>query len=69
MNTRIGGIEEINAINEMIEKSLNAKLVVNKSIYRGIKITINGATKSIESENYNLTYCKKEGDIYSYPNI
>ena len=69
-DTQLSGLsEEILELNKMIERSSDAKLVVNKSIYRGIKVTINGATKSIESENYNLTYCKREGEISSYPNI
>lgn len=61
--------EEVNEVSALIDKSMNARLVVNKSIYRGIKITINGATKNIESENYNLTYCKRGADVISYPNV
>lgn len=61
--------DEIHKINALIDKSVNAKLIVNKSIYRGTKITINGVTKNIESENYNLTYCKRGADIISYPNV
>lgn len=64
-----GFTEEVNAISTLIDKSVNARLVVSKSIYRGTRITINGVTKNIESENYNLTYCKRGADIISYPNI
>lgn len=64
-----GLTEELKAVNELISKAANARLVVNKSIYRGTKITINGAVKNIESENYNLTYCKRGADVVSYPNV
>lgn len=64
-----GLVEEVNAVSTLIDKSTNARLVVNKSIYRGTKITINGATKNIDSENYNITYCKRGVDVISYPNV
>ena len=48
---------------------MNAKLVVTKSIYRGTKVTINGVTKNVESENYNVTFVKKGADVISYPNV
>ncbi|MFW5629966.1 MAG: DUF342 domain-containing protein [Acetivibrio ethanolgignens] len=47
----------------------NAKLVVQKSIYRGSKLTINGIHRMIESENYNVTYCRRGGEIEFYANI
>lgn len=52
-----------------IEKSEGAKLVVQKSIYRGIKLTINGVQKMIESQNYNVTYCRRGGEIEFYANV
>ena len=69
-DTQLAGLtEEVKRISALVDKSANARLVVNKSIYRGTKITINGVTKNIESENYNLTYCKRGADVVSYPNV
>lgn len=56
-------------IEELIKRAALAKIVVAKSIYRGTVIIINGEKKHIDSENYNITYCKKNGEIISYPNI
>lgn len=52
-----------------IEDAQSARLVVRKSIYRGSKITINGVQRIIESENYNVTYCRRGGDIEFYANV
>ncbi len=69
-DTQLSGLmEEIRRINDLVDRSANAKLVVSKSIYRGTKITINGVTKNVESENYNVTYAKKGADVISYPNV
>lgn len=62
-------MEEIRKISNFIDRSSMAKLVVTKSIYRGTKVTINGVTKNIESENYNVTYVKKGAELISYPNV
>lgn len=56
-------------VEDLIKRSALAKIVVSKSIYRGAVIIINGEKKHIDSENYNITYCKKNGEIISYPNI
>ncbi len=61
--------EEVRKISNFIDRSSDARLVVTKSIYRGTKVTINGVTKNIESENYNVTYAKKGADVVSYPNV
>lgn len=61
--------EEVRKISDFIDRSSDARLVVTKSIYRGTKVTINGVTKNIESENYNVTYAKKGADVVSYPNV
>lgn len=61
--------EEVKRISTFIERSSMARLVVTKSIYRGTKVTINGATKNIESENYNVTYTKKGAEVISYLNV
>ncbi|MEG1741588.1 MAG: FapA family protein [Acetivibrio sp.] len=52
-----------------IENSTTARLVVLKSIYRGSKVSINGVTKMMESENYNVTYFKKANEIEFKANI
>lgn len=61
--------QEIRKCKINVENSQNAKLVVNKSIYRGTKITINGVSKIIESENYNVTYYLENQEITFKPNI
>lgn len=62
-------LESKERIEDVIERSALAKVVVSKSIFRGTTLVINGERKHIESENYNVTYCKKNGEIISYPNI
>lgn len=52
-----------------IEDSQRARLVVRKSIYRGTKLVINGIQRMIESENYNVTYCRRGGEIEFYANV
>lgn len=61
--------KDINDTKQKIENSKGAKLVVNKSIYRGTKIVINRVQRVIESENYNVTYVKENGDITFRQNI
>lgn len=67
--TLISISQELRNLRINVENSQNAKLVVHKSIYRGTKITINGTVKLIESENYNVTYSEKMGEIVSTQNI
>lgn len=62
-------LESKKKIEDLIERSSLAKVVVSKSIFRGTTLVINGERKHIGSENYNVTYCKKNGEIISYPNI
>lgn len=61
--------QELRNLRVNVENSQGARLVVHKSIYRGTKITINGTVKLIESENYNVTYSEKMGEIVSIQNI
>lgn len=53
----------------IMDRARKGTVVVHKSIYRGVVININDHEKYITSENYNLTYQVKEGEISSYPNI
>lgn len=69
-DTKISGLQqEIRRCKINIENAQGAKLKVNKSIYRGAKITINGVSRIIESENYNVTYYKDGAEISFKPNI
>lgn len=61
--------EEVKKYQTLIHNSFGARLVVNKSIYRGVAITINGVTQRVHSENYNVTYCKDGAEITFIPNI
>ena len=61
--------EEKEKYEAWVMNAQNAKLVVQKSIYRGSKLVINGVQRMIEMENYNVTYCRKGGDIEFYANI
>ena len=61
--------KELGNLQINIENSQEAKLIVRKSIYRGTKININGSMKLIESENYNVTYYEKQGEINFKQNI
>lgn len=61
--------EEKEKYETWIENAQNAKLVVQKSIYRGCKLTINGIQRMVESENYNVTYCRRGGEVEFYANI
>lgn len=62
-------LQELSTLRANVENSTNAKLVVNKSIYRGAKLSINGITKLIEYENYNVTYVAQKGEIVSKQNF
>lgn len=53
----------------IMEKARRGVVVVHKSIYRGVVINISDHEKFITSENYNLTYQVKEGEVSSFPNI
>ncbi len=61
--------EQKQKYNNWIEDSENARLVIRKSIYRGTKLTINGVQRMIESENYNVTYCRRGAEIEFYANV
>lgn len=61
--------EDIRRTKEKIENSQGARLIVRKSIYRGAKVVINRVQRVIESENYNVTYVKENGEITFKPNI
>lgn len=62
-------VEEKEKYETWIANAQNAKLIVQKSIYRGSKLTINGIQRMIESENYNVTYCRRGGEVEFYANI
>lgn len=62
-------MEEKQRYERWIEDARNARLVIEKSIYRGSKLTINGVQRMIESENYHVTYCRKGGEIEFYANV
>lgn len=61
--------QELRNLQRNIKNAEGAKLVVQKSIYRGTKLNINGCTKLIESENYNVTYYENQGEIVFKQNI
>lgn len=61
--------EEKEKYENWVSNAQNAKLVVEKSIYRGSKLTINGIQRMIESENYNVTYCRRGGEVEFYANV
>ncbi|MBD5090084.1 MAG: DUF342 domain-containing protein [Clostridiales bacterium] len=54
---------------EKIGKCSNARIIVVKSIYPGVILTINGITERIKTENYNSTYQKKGYEIGFTSNI
>lgn len=76
LRMKISRESELNTLNEekmkyekWIENAQNARLVVEKSIYRGTKLTINGVQQIIESENYHVTYCRRGGELEFYANV
>lgn len=54
---------------EKMGKCSNARIIVAKSIYPGVILTINGITERIKTENYNSTYQKKGYEIGFTSNI
>lgn len=58
--------------NELLEKmalAANARIIVLKSIYPGVTLKVNGCTRRIVSENYNVTYQKQGTEIEVISNI
>lgn len=60
--------EKLNIL-KLMEKTSTAKIIVSRSIYPRTTLTINGETKNIRTENYNVTYRRKDGEISFVPNI
>lgn len=56
-------------INTIAERSNKAMVVVHKSIYSGVIVNINDSEKLITSENYNVTYHIKDGEVSFSSNI
>lgn len=54
---------------KIIGKTVNPKIYVNKSIYAGSILTINGVTQIIKSENYNVNYYRNGIELSFQPNI
>lgn len=52
-----------------MEKISNSKIVVRKSIYPGVEISINGTKELLKSENYNVTYQKRAMEIACFSNV
>lgn len=76
LRAKISRESEIATLNEKkkkyerwVEDARDARLVVEKSIYRGSKLTINGVQRMIESENYNVTYVRRGGEVEFYANV
>lgn len=76
LRTKISRESEIKTLTEQkqryerwIEDAKDARLTVQKSIYRGSKLIINGVQRMIESENYNVTYCRRGGEVEFYSNV
>ncbi len=55
--------QEVRSTRIKIDNAGDAKIIVSKNIYRGAKITINGVTKILETDNYNVFYVKEDGEI------
>jgi hypothetical protein len=51
------------------ELSEEAKVVVHKSIYPGTRLTVNNVDKMITTENYNVTYRRRHGEVEFVANI
>lgn len=60
---------EKNAIIELLSKIANSRVIVRKSIYPGVILTINGVQEMIKSENYNVYYQKKGLELEFVANI
>lgn len=50
-------------------KAASSKIIVRKSIYSGVLISINGISNLLTSQNYNSTYVKKGAELTFIPNI
>lgn len=55
-------------VNKM-EKSSNSKIIVRKTIYPGVLLTINGVSDLLTTQNYNSTYIKKGAELTFIPNL
>lgn len=53
----------------IMEKVSQSKISVDKTIYPGVKLCINGTELNIKKENYNVTYRKKGVEIETIPNM
>jgi hypothetical protein len=60
---------EKNAIIELLSKIANARVIVRKSIYPGVILTVNGVQEMVKSENYNVYYQKKGIELEFLANI
>lgn len=52
-----------------LDKAVHSKLIVQKNIYPGINLTINGCTTNILEENYSVTYHVSGMEIVVIPNV
>lgn len=53
----------------LMERVANAKIIVRKSVYPRSTLVINGVSKKLRTENYNVTYKKEDGEIRFTSNI
>lgn len=54
---------------ELVNKSELAKVRVNKSIYPGVTINLNDVIYINKSENFNVCYEKRGGNVVAVPNL
>lgn len=62
-------IKEKSKLLNIMEKVTDSKITINKSIYAGVQMSINGVQQCLKTENYNVTYRKKGVDIEFIQNI
>lgn len=54
---------------ELMAKSEKSKITVKKSVYPGVSININDIVMINKSENFNVTYERRGGNVVAVPNI
>ena len=54
---------------EVMSKISNPRVIVLKSIYPGVILTINGVREMIKTENYNVYYQKKGLELEFVANL
>lgn len=54
---------------ELMEKSEKAHIMIHKSVYPGVSININDIVYINKSENFNVCYEKRGGNVIAVPNV